>query len=201
MEKTIDELKQDVLLKIYSQRYEHVRHLQAMRATYFNLYIVVIGFSVAAFVSISNDLSTFIDEAAAIVGGMIWTFSMITMIRAERWGGHISHDLCTIRRIHNVLISDYAFLSDIIQTRPSMLTSIEYDRPLWSRNRSIETPTSILGCFICAIFIGYFVPFVVWLKIGVSIFLIILPIIAWRSEVSNLKHRHARCCMLESAKK
>ena len=101
MEAKLTKQEHDILLEIYRQRYEHVRHLQQMRATYFNLYVAVIGFSVAALVSIFSDFRTLLAEAAVLIGGLLWIISILTMMRSERWGGHISHDLRAIREIQN----------------------------------------------------------------------------------------------------
>lgn len=189
--------ERDILLEIYRQRYEHVRHLQQMRATYFNLYIVVIGFSVAALVSVFSNVYELPWDAVVLIAGMVWIISILTMMRAERWGGHISHDLRSIREIQNLFASQYNLVSKIIPVNPTPLKGLELNRPLWDRSRSIETPASMLGALISAIFIGYTLPFLWWVRIIIGVVLVIIPILLWRSEVSNLKKRHQKCCLSE----
>lgn len=197
LETKLTEKEYDILLEIYRQRYEHVRHLQQMRATYFNLYVVVIGFSVAALVSVLSEFHTLLPGAAGPIGGLLWLISILTMVRAERWGGHISHDLRAIREIQNALASQFQSVAQVIPFNPMPLKSFEFDRPLWSRNRSIETPASMLGSVLSAIFIGLTLPLVEWARIISTAVLVIIPILLWRGEVSHLKRRHAKCCLSE----
>jgi hypothetical protein len=198
MEAKLTQQEYDILLEIYHQRYEHVRHLQQMRATYFNLYIAVIGFSVAALVSIFSDFRIIPAEAAVLIGGLLWIISILTMMRAERWGGHINHDLRAIREIQNAFASQFESVAQVIPFNPMPLKSFEFDRPLWNRNRSIETPASMLGAVLSAIFVGFTLPLVEWARIVSGAVLVIIPILLWRGEVSNLKRRHAKCCLSES---
>jgi uncharacterized membrane protein len=198
LEAKLTKQEHDILLEIYRQRYEHVRHLQQMRATYFNLYVAVIGFSVAALVSIFNDSRTLLAEAAVLIEGLLWIISILTMMRAERWGGHISHDLRAIREIQNAFASQFESVAQVIPFNPMPLKSFEFNRPLWNRNRSIETPASMLGAVLSAIFIGFTLPLVEWARIFGGAVLVIIPILLWRGDVSNLKRRHAKCCLSES---
>jgi hypothetical protein len=198
LEERLTKPEYDILLEIYRQRYEHVRHLQQMRATYFNLYVGVIGFSIAAVVSIYGDFRTFPVEAAILIGGLIWIISILTVMRAERWGGHISHDLRAIREIQNAFASQFESVAQVIPFNPTPLKSFEFDRTLWNRNRSIETPTSMLGAVLSAIFISFTLPLDEWVRVVGGAALVIIPILLWRLEVSNLKRRHAKCCLSES---
>jgi len=120
------------------------------------------------------------------------------MMRAERWGGHISHDLRAIREIQNEFASQFESVAQVIPFNPKPLKSFEFDRPLWNRNRSIETPASMLGAVLSAVSIGFAVPLVGWARIVVGGVLVIIPILLWRGEVSHLQRRHAKCCLSES---
>jgi uncharacterized membrane protein len=168
-----------------------------MRATYFNLYVAVIGFSVAALVAVFSDYRTFVAEATGLILGLVWIISILTMMRAERWGGHISHDLRAIREIQNAFASQFESVAQIIPFNATPLKSTEFDRPLWNRNRSIETPTSVLGAMISAVFLGFTLPLVGWAQVASSGALAIIPILLWRGEVASLKRRHAKCCLSE----
>lgn len=198
VEEKLNAQEHDILMEIYRQRYEHVRHVQQMRATYFNLYVAVIGFSVAALVSIFSDFRTSQGEAGALIWGLLWMMSILTMMRAERWGGHISHDLGVIRRIQNAFASRSESVARVTPFNPKPLTSLEFDRPLWDRNRSIETPASMLGALLSALFVGFALPLATSPRILIGAALVIIPILMWRGEVSNLKKRHAKCCLSES---
>jgi membrane protein implicated in regulation of membrane protease activity len=198
MAEKIPQKEFEILLEVYRQRYEHIRHLQQMRATYFNLYIAVIGFGIAAIVNIYSDLASLPPQAAISLGSLIWIISILTMMRAERWGGHINHDLHAIREIQNVFASNFKAFADVIPFNPTPLKTFEFDRPLWNRNRSIETPTSVLGAIISATFIALSLPLPYWAQLSSGTLLVILSIFLWRSEVSNLKKRHVKCCMRQT---
>jgi len=145
MAEKIPQKEFEILLEVYRQRYEHIRHLQQMRATYFNLYIAVIGFGIAAIVNIYSDLASLPPQAAISLGSLIWIISILTMMRAERWGG-----------------------------------------------------TSVLGAIISATFIALSLPLPYWAQLSSGTLLVILSIFLWRSEVSNLKKRHVKCCMRQT---
>jgi MFS family permease len=198
MKAKLTQLEYNTLLEIYRQSYEHVRHLQKMRATYFNFYILVIGFSVAALVSVFSSPSSDPWRAVIFIGGLIWIISIFTMIRSERWGGHITHDLRKIRIIQNTFASQFESVAEVVPNETEWLENFKFDRSLWDRNRSTETPVSILGAIICAIFIGFALSKICWLQIACGLLLVIIPLILWRSEVSNLKKRHAKCCLRTS---
>lgn len=190
-----DTQQQEVLLELYRQRYEHVRHLQQMRATYFNYYLTVIGFSVAATATVYVQFQSLPREATAVIGGLIWLISIFTMMRSERWGGHISHDICTIRRLNNVFSSRFRLVNSILPLNTTPIVSLEFDRPLWDRNRSIETPASILTAILISFLIAWVLSDELWARTLIAAALVPLPVLLWRAEVSNLKRRHAKCCL------
>jgi hypothetical protein len=186
--------EQEILLEVYRQRSNHVRHVQQMRATYFNLYVAVIGFGVAAAAGIYKLGQGLPWEAILPIGGLIWVMSILTMMRSERWGGHISHDTRAIREIQNIFSSQHKVVAKVMPVNPTPLKSLEYDRPLWDRNRSIETPASVLGAIVSGLIVAFAMSPDLWGAI-VGVLLIVIPILLWRGEVSNLKKRHAKCCM------
>lgn len=197
MAKIPDTPENEVMLEIYKQRYGQVQHLQQMRATYFNLYIAVVGFSISAMFGVYGSLSRIPIELTLSTGGLIYVISLLSIMRAERWGGHIIHDLRAIRKIQNYYAAKYKMVADIIPFNTKPLSSLEFDRPLWDRNRSIETPAMMIGAIVGAILIGYFAPFTYrWVLSGL---MIVLAILIWRAEVSNLLKRHAKCCISLSA--
>jgi hypothetical protein len=190
--------EQVVLLATYNQRYEHVRHVQQMRAAYFNLYAAIIGAGLAAATTLLTQFKELPGEVPFSLGLFLYVISILTMMRSERWGGHISHDLRTIRELQNIFSSRYASLGKVIPVHKRPMTSFEYDRPLWSRNRSIETPASVLGAFASSAVVGYGMALwglPEWVCAIAGFGFAVGAILLWRAEVENLKKRHAECCV------
>lgn len=188
-----DAHESEIMLEIYKQRHGQVQHLQQMRATYFNLYIAVVGISVSSIFGIYGNLERIPLEITLFIGGLIYIVSLLSIMRAERWGGHIIHDLRAIRKIQNYYSSKHKVVADVIPFNAKPLSSLEFDRPLWDRNRSIETPTMMLGAILGALLIGYFAPLnYSWIITGL---MVVLAILVWRAEISNLLKRHAKCCI------
>jgi uncharacterized membrane protein YfcA len=164
-----------------------------MRATYFNLYIAVVGIGISAIFGIYGNLNRIPITIILSISGLIYIMSLLSIMRSERWGGHIIHDLRAVRKIQNHYSSKNKAIRDIIPLNPKPMSSFEFDRPLWDRNRSIETPAMIIGSIMSALLIGYFLsPPYNWI---LAFLLIILPILVWRAEVNNLLRRHAKCCL------
>lgn len=197
MSRKISQQENEIFLEIYRQNYIHVRHLQKMRATYFNFYIGFIGISIAAVVSTYVKNTTIPVSIPISIVSLIWIISILTMMRAERWGGHISHNLKGIRDIQNIFSSQSKSLGQAIINNPKPLTGIEFDRPLWSMNRSIETPTAILGAVLCALYISCNLSLNEFCRIIIGVDLAVIPILLWRLEVSNLIKMHVNCCLSE----
>jgi hypothetical protein len=195
-----------VALEIYGQRYQHVRHLEQMRATYFNLYLAVVGVAIGAVATICAQSSGRAIEAVLVVCGVVWAFSILSMMRSERWGGHITHDLRAIRVLDNHFIAGYLFLGKAIPVRGNPLRSLKFDRPLWSRDRSIETPTCILGAVLSGAVLGgatypafttaHVLPSAAAAvgSLVLGLVLIGVPFRVWRGEVRHLEERHKPCC-------
>jgi hypothetical protein len=190
--------EEEILLDIYRQRYQQIQHFQQMRATYFNIYVAVIGFSVATIFSTDKLKSPL---AIPILAALIWVISIFSIMRAERWGGHISHDLNAIRKIQNHLSERYEAIEALFPVNPRPLTSIEFNRPPWSRNRSIETLLFMAGAMISAIAVAYDLPGNPEIRVLTGILLFVFPILIWRAEVSNQLKRHANCCLSSHNKK
>jgi hypothetical protein len=193
---------EEIILEIYRQRYRHVQHLQQMRATYFNIYVAVIGFSVAAMTSFEG--STFGAHppvATLALSMLIWIISVFSIMRSERWGGHISHDLNAVRKIQNFFARRYKPLDAIVQINERPLTSLEFDRPLWNRNRSIETPIFMIGAIISGLLVAGSSSLDLEYQAILGVLLVVSPIIIWRAEVSNLLKRHASCCLSSGQEK
>jgi hypothetical protein len=191
----------EALLEVYRQRYEHVRHVQQMRATHFNLYLLVMAAGVGALVNLYPAKQTtgeILWVATVAIGLAIWATGILTMMRSERWGGHIIHDLRVVRQIHNLLAIEYVAIRNTLPERSELLASIEFDRPFWSRNRSIETPVSMLGALLGIAIIAVALPFLVWAQFAVGAIMFLFTIWQWRAEVANLKKRHANCCLRPS---
>lgn len=199
---TNKERDEAVILEIFKNRYQQVQHLQQMRASYFNIYIAVIGFSVTAIFSFGGDGLTAPWAPAVLYPSLlIWIISIFSIMRAERWGGHISHDLNAIRKIQNFFARRYKSVEGIIPINDSPLTSIEFDRPLWNRNRGIETPIFMTSAILSALMTAYFISSSWELKMALGVFLVACPVLVWRAEVSNLLKRHARCCLSSSKRR
>jgi hypothetical protein len=192
---TLGEKELEVLLEIYRQRYDHVRHLQGMRATYFNFYLITIGFSIAAVAQIYVGFRSLNWVVVVAIFGFLWIMSIFTMMRSERWGGHISHDIRLIRGLNNIFSSEFSTLSRILPVNLTALEALEYNRPLWNQNRSIETPASMFFAALISLLLGLVVPVEWWIRILIGISLITVPILLWRVEVSSLMKRHAKCCL------
>jgi hypothetical protein len=197
------ERDEEIVLEVFKQRYQHVEHLQQMRATYFNIYIAVIGFSVTTmFGGFGNiSLSGYSPSPLLYLSILIFIVSIFSIMRSERWGGHISHDLIAIRRMQNFFTHRYKSVEEIIPTNLKPSTSLEFDRPLWNRNRSIETPIFMTGALISAVMIAYFTPAVLEGQLFLGILLLAFSILIWRAEVSNLLKRHAKCCLSSQPKR
>jgi len=185
----------DILLGVYRERYAHLRHFQQMRAAYFNFYLAIVGISVAAAVPLYlTSPRTVPDEAKVLIPALVWLISILTMVRAERWGGHISHEIRYIRNLEGALAANLSTPATIgVRSSGDPLRSVEYDRPLWSRDRSIDVPASFIGGILSAIiFIALASPLNYWGYLG-ALGVIAVPWL-WRSEVAHLRTRHELCC-------
>jgi hypothetical protein len=110
----------EAVLEVYRQRYEHVRHVQQMRATHFNLYLLVMTAGAGILVNLYQAQQTTGETlwvAIVAIGLGIWATGILTMMRSERWGGHISHDLRVVRQIQNLVASEYVAIRKILPER------------------------------------------------------------------------------------
>lgn len=196
MAKTNYAQEDELLIELLEQRYLHLQHLQQMRATYFNIYIAVIGFSIAAVWGWYEKSGSISSGIATLFSSIIYVVSFISMMRSERWGGLISHEIITIRKGQNLLSQKYENIRKVFPINSHPAHHVEFGKTLFSRSRSIETPFMMLGCFISAALIGIsgFYSFS-WIIGGV---LIILALLNWNAEVQSLKKRHASCCLASS---
>ena len=134
-----------VLLELYRQRYEHARMSEQLRATYFNIYIVVLGAGLAALAdALSRASLTQIGPVGQIVGSVIWAMSLLSIMRSERFGGHISHDLKAVSRIRKQFAQMYPVVQ-VMLPDPKRKDTLGFCRLPWSRDKSVETMAGILG--------------------------------------------------------
>ncbi len=139
------DLEVELLLGLYKERYEQARTIEQLRATYFNIYIVIMGAALAALAdALSRVALTDLGSIGAIVGGAMWGMSLLTIMRAERFGGHISHNLKGVSRIRKQLAIKYPVVQAVLPDS-TRRDGLDFRRPPWSRNKSIETLAGIVG--------------------------------------------------------
>lgn len=194
----------DVLLAEYHEKYHHVQHIQAMRASYFNFFIIVIGFCVAAIASIyAAGKAQAFPGLLPSIGVIMFLISMLTLLRSERWGGHISHDLRAVRVIQKKLATSYQYLRDIEPDYDNPLTSLQFDRKPWDREKTIDPLAAIVGASLSGAFIGVELSVALesstLIRLLASFFgLLIGAGVAywqWTLEVKYLEKRHQNCCI------
>ena len=187
--------EQKALLDSFGEAYAHARHTQSMRATYFNIYIVVLGISIGALINVATRDANPQWETMVSLAAIAFLVSALSMIRSERWGGHIIHNLRTVREISNILGQHYSSISLITPYSPSPLQNLAFGRPLWDRSRSIETPAAFLGGALSLAYIASWLPWSIPAKLVLPIVGAIALYLLYRAEINHLVERHQNCCL------
>lgn len=145
MSEEIKDSEVGLLLEFYKQRYEHARMSEQLRASYFNIYVVVLGAGLAALADVLSRVPiNQIGSIGLIIGSVMWGMSVLTIMRAERLGGHISHDLRAVSRIRRQLAQAYPMVQKVLPD-PKRKNALDFRRPPWSRDKSVETLSAIIG--------------------------------------------------------
>lgn len=217
----MDERESEVTLEVYVQAWEQVRHAQHMRATYFNFYLAIVGASITVPVAMFSSTRPWPWEVFGLVGLVVWLAGILTLARIVRLTGLVTHELHTVRQIRSLFRDRYPSLVPALPRRRPSIEGVELDRPLWSRNRTIEPLACVL---ISSLWIGMAVVaapvkelsifnFVVstgktgakvqsyfWTipKLWVQILLVFLGVLfilwEWRAEVGHQLEKHSQCC-------
>jgi hypothetical protein len=192
----MNEGERQVALEIYAQAWEEVRHMQNMRTTYFNFFLVIVGTSIAAAFSFGQPNPLNLQwEIISTFGIVIWFFGVLTLVRIERLTALITHELHTVRQLRALIVSKYPVLKPSIPRSKASIEGVEFKRPLWSRDRSIEAlACTISSCFGVGLAI-FIAPLQLWAKIVLAMVAMYSVFWAWLTEVGHQREKHSKCCI------
>lgn len=185
----------EALLAVHQEAYNHVRHVQSMRGMYFNIYIVIIGAALAALLSLDDKGEINFSTSVLMLGIVVWIVSIFSIMRAERWTGHIIHDLITVRLAQNKLRIFFPTIDSVIPNESDPDNAIEFSRRLSDLNRSIETQIIIVTTVASAIGIAFYSGLVLPAQIMLGIILVFVPFFIFQREITHIVARHDHCCI------
>ncbi len=185
----------EIALGVYTQAYESVRHAQKMRTEYFNIYIVILGASIAALMSLSGSPTAFLRiEGYAGVGILVWLTGILTLARIERLTGLVTHDLHTVRQVRAIFRQEFPDLAPALPRARASIKGLEFDRPVWSRDRTIEPIACMLAACTGIGITLLAVPLGGWLKTLLFALGSLFVLWCWAGEVGYQHEKHAKCC-------
>jgi hypothetical protein len=197
-----NKFEQDSLLEIYKQAYEHVRHSENQRANYLNFFLAFFGVTVAALLAGLNISGGKVQsppwEVFAVAGFVIWIMGILTYVRTERWGGHITHDLRVVRQIHAILgsVKDFDIISEVVPEKSEdILNDISFRRSLIDRNKDTSPLIGMLGALLGIVLFAIVLPLPYWVNIIIGFVGALFTIIQREEEILNLERRHRKCCL------
>jgi len=175
-----------VILEVYHQSFEQLRHFQSMSATHFNLFFVISGIAAAALVDIYKQNATASPYPAVFIGTLVWILGIFTLVRIVRWGGHTAHEINLIRRIHNTFASNWPLFQQLIPANPNLQIFVPHHRALFDRHRNNEPSTTMITIWASALFVAYELPMSLCIRIIATVVGITLPYLLWRYEIISL---------------
>jgi len=190
---------QSTALVLLEDAMNQLRHCQQMRAAYLNFYLVIFSASFAAFIAVSSS-STLKQQVSALLGTIIGVFvtimGLISLMRAERWTGHILHNLFIYRRIRHELQQRTPMLKRVYVGNPKLAATDEFRKSPLDRSKSVDSVVAMVGAATGGLpFLLYAPPDRALLAVSVAVVMAISPIVVWWREVAYLEARHRECCL------
>jgi hypothetical protein len=196
----MDDAEREILLQIHGEAYEHVRHAEQMRATYLNHYLTIVGIGITAWIAIfeisKSSVQPIPKEWPIALGLVIWGMGILTVMRAERWSGHITHDLRVVRQIHSILGAEHPLVHRVVPERQGdLLAGIAFRRTLTDRNKDISPLAGMLGALVGIGIVAFELPAPDWIRISVGVLGALFAFVQQQEEIVNLEERHRHCCL------
>jgi hypothetical protein len=197
-ENVLDDKGKSTIICLLTESMNHLRHCEQLRATYLNFYLFLYAAAIGAIVAIHDLVAAdpnVVIYTSWFIGIFVWVMGLITVARAERWTGHILHNLFTFRRLKHILQENTPLLSRELLRNPKLIATDEFRRLPWSSAKSIDTLLAIL-CAATGGLVGILYPPGKDIRIGIVVAVIIAvsPLIIWVREVINLEKAHKKCC-------
>jgi hypothetical protein len=179
----------------------HLRHCQQQRAVYLNLYVLLYAAALGAYVTVNHE-DVFAKDAAAlsyILAGLVWVLGIVTIMRAERFTGHMIHDRLIARRLRDKLRQVLPALRLVYRGHLQLVARDEFRRSPLNVTKAVDSLIGMLGAATGGL------PFVLippynsrLIGVSIAVALTIIPVVVWRREVKGLEDQHRECCCKDS---
>lgn len=191
-----DQCELEAVLAVYKEAYEHLRHLQNMRATYFNFYLLAAGGAIGAVAALTRPgVIGSHWPTNVVLGTLITVGGVLTTARIERWIGHIAHELVTIQRLRRSLRNGSPVLEKVLAGGARQREIGWFHRPIWSPDRTVEHLACILGSLAGVVLSLSAAPYPCppgRLLLGSVLAAAVLG--EWFAEAKHQRTKHLACC-------